>query len=91
MKEEYKRVQEDAQVLKEDLNDAVRQVKQEILEYATQVADTTSTKLRETGKVARQKGKEIDALAHENVWAVAAVAATVGAVVGALFSRGRRD
>lgn len=90
MKKEYEHVHEDAQVLKEDLADAAQQVKTEVKEYIARITEAAEAGLKDGNKILTRRKGEIDEIAHENVWTVAALAAAAGVVLGALLSRGRR-
>ncbi|MEK7556539.1 MAG: hypothetical protein AAB538_01020 [Patescibacteria group bacterium] len=39
----------------------------------------------------RERARQIDEAARENVWVTAGIAAAVGALIGVLFSRNKRD
>lgn len=91
MKKEYERVEEDAHVLKEDLTEAAREVKNDVKNYLSRLAAAAEVGAQEGSKKLKQRSREVDTMAHEKVWTVAALAAAAGVVLGALISRGRRD
>lgn len=58
-------------------------------EKMREMMDTSKQRLREASDYTRQKSQEADRFAHENVWTTVGIAAGVGAILGAILTRGR--
>lgn len=82
---------EDAKRLATDVAAYLSEKRSEMPGRVEDIRAAARDKFGEAKDMARQGAARVDELVRENVWVTAGIAAAVGAVIGLLVSRSKRD